>query len=116
MKAEGKAQKTQAQTEQCEASGFILHPSSFILSVCLCASVAYSAKPRPPVLLSAKVVKADAAAGTALIRDQGANAILLGGTDLNLVYDGTGFEHPVIDSAAVHADAIVAYALATTSS
>ena len=32
------------------------------------------------------------AAGDALVRDQGADAVLLGGTDLNLVYDGTGFD------------------------
>ena len=52
------------------------------------------------------------AAGEALVRDQGAEAVLLGGTDLNLAYDGRNFDHPVIDSAAVHADAVVAHALA----
>ncbi|NND50735.1 MAG: hypothetical protein HKN60_10835, partial [Rhizobiales bacterium] len=50
------------------------------------------------------------AASDSLVRDQGADAVLLGGTDLNLVFDGTGFDHPVIDSAAAHADAIVAQA------
>ena len=55
------------------------------------------------------------AAGTALVRDQGAEAILLGGTDLNLVYDGSGFDHPVVDSAAVHADAIIARGLSESS-
>ena len=50
------------------------------------------------------------AAGDALVRDQGADAVLLGGTDLNLVFDGTGFDHTVIDSAAAHADAIVTLA------
>jgi len=52
------------------------------------------------------------AAGRALVRDQGAAAILLGGTDLNLVYDNSVAEFPVIDTAAIHADAIVAAALA----
>lgn len=52
------------------------------------------------------------AAGDKLVREQGADAVLLGGTDLNLVYDGTGFDHPVVDSAAVHVDAIVEHALA----
>lgn len=54
------------------------------------------------------------AAGTALVRDQGAEAVLLGGTDLNLVYDGSGFDHPVVDSAAVHADAIIGHGLGRT--
>ena len=51
-------------------------------------------------------------AGRQLVQQHGAKAILLGGTDLNLVYTpdlDLGF--PVIDSAAVHADAIVARAL-----
>jgi aspartate racemase len=50
-------------------------------------------------------------AGKRLVQDEGATAILLGGTDLNLVYGAhldLGF--PVIDSAAVHVDAIVAAA------
>jgi aspartate racemase len=54
-------------------------------------------------------------AGDRLIQKEGASAILLGGTDLNLVFDETlepGY--PVIDSAAVHADAIVAAALKET--
>lgn len=50
-------------------------------------------------------------AGARLIQD-GGSAILLGGTDLNLVFD-EALEpgYPVIDSAAVHVDAIVAAAL-----
>ena len=52
------------------------------------------------------------AAGDALVRDQNAEAVLLGGTDLNLVFDGSDFDYPIIDSAAVHVDAIVARALA----
>jgi aspartate racemase len=51
-------------------------------------------------------------AGHRLVNDQGAEAVLLGGTDLNLVYDGATLEFPVIDSALVHADAIVNVALA----
>lgn len=52
------------------------------------------------------------AAGRALAQEQGAQAILLGGTDLNLVYDGSPFDVPVIDSAVLHVDAIVKAALA----
>ena len=52
------------------------------------------------------------AAGKKLVRDQGVEAVLLGGTDLNLVYDGSSLDFPVIDSAAVHVDAIVNAALA----
>jgi aspartate racemase len=52
------------------------------------------------------------AAGTKLVRDQAVEAVLLGGTDLNLVYDGSPLDFPVIDSAAVHVDAIVNAALA----
>lgn len=51
------------------------------------------------------------AAGKALVRDQGAEAVLLGGTDLNLVFDGSVSDYPVVDSAAAHADAIIARAL-----
>ncbi|WP_338140952.1 aspartate/glutamate racemase family protein, partial [Candidatus Entotheonella palauensis] len=52
------------------------------------------------------------AAGERLVRDQGAEAVLLGGTDLNVVYDRISLDFPVIDSAAVHVDAIVNMALA----
>ncbi len=55
------------------------------------------------------------AAGDALVRDQGAEAVLLGGTDLNLVYDGAGFDYPVVDSAVAHVDAIIASAFADIS-
>jgi aspartate racemase len=51
-------------------------------------------------------------AGDRLIEKEGASAILLGGTDLNLVFDeALELGYPVIDSAAVHVDAIVAAAL-----
>jgi aspartate racemase len=51
------------------------------------------------------------AAGERLVRDQGAEAVLLGGTDLNLVFDGKAFDFRVVDSALVHADAIISAAL-----
>lgn len=50
-------------------------------------------------------------AGQRLVHDQGAEVVLLGGTDLNLVYGGASLDFPVIDSAMVHADAIVSAAL-----
>ncbi|NKB66636.1 MAG: aspartate/glutamate racemase family protein [Candidatus Latescibacteria bacterium] len=48
-------------------------------------------------------------AGRNLVEQQNAEAILLGGTDLNLVYDGTetDFPVPVLDSAKIHVDAII---------
>ena len=46
-------------------------------------------------------------AGHSLVRDQGADVVLLGGTDLNLVYDDVGNDFPVIDCAVVHVEAIV---------
>ena len=56
------------------------------------------------------------AAGEKLAREQGAEAVLLGGTDLNLVFDGTPRGYPVVDSALVHVEAIVKVALATSGS
>lgn len=44
-------------------------------------------------------------AGEELIRN-GAGAVLLGGTDLFLAFDGYDFAFPVIDSAEIHLDAI----------
>lgn len=44
--------------------------------------------------------------GRKLCRDQGADAVALGGTDLFLVFDGTDYGFPVIDCAQVHIDAI----------
>ena len=52
------------------------------------------------------------AAGVALCRDQGAEAVILAGTDLFLAFDGHDPGFPIIDSAAVHIDAI--YRAATT--
>jgi aspartate racemase len=46
-------------------------------------------------------------AGRKLVRDHGAECVLLGGTDLNLVYGNACLDFPVIDSAAIHAAAIV---------
>jgi aspartate/glutamate racemase len=46
-----------------------------------------------------------------LASEQNAQAVLLGGTDLNLVYADNTLNVPVIDSAKVHVDAIVEAAL-----
>ncbi len=47
-----------------------------------------------------------------LVREKGARAILLGGTDLNLIFnEDLDLGYPIIDSAAVHVDAIVTAAL-----
>ena len=51
-------------------------------------------------------------AGQQLVDNQSVDAILLGGTDLNLAYEGATFAVPVIDSAAVHVDTIVNTVLA----
>ena len=45
--------------------------------------------------------------GNQLIRMGGADVLLLGGTDLNLVFASEIVEYPIIDSAQVHVDAIV---------
>ncbi len=50
-------------------------------------------------------------AAASLINDQGAEAILLGGTDLVLVFGGAHSPYPVIDCAAVHAKAIAQHTL-----
>jgi aspartate racemase len=41
-------------------------------------------------------------AGRRLVRDHGADAILLAGTDLNLAFDGQDLDYPVIDAVDVH--------------
>lgn len=43
--------------------------------------------------------------------NEGAQAIMLGGTDLALVYDQQTSEFPLIDCASIHVDAIVRFAL-----
>ena len=50
-------------------------------------------------------------AGQKLVDDQRAEAILLGGTDLNLIYSDDTLTVPVVDSAVAHIDAIVKAAL-----
>lgn len=51
-------------------------------------------------------------AGDWLVKNEGASGILLGGTDLNLVFnEDLDLGYPVIDSAAVHVDAIAAASL-----
>jgi aspartate racemase len=50
-------------------------------------------------------------AAGARLRDRGAEAILLGGTDLFLAFDGRDPGFPVIDCAAVHIDAIYQWSI-----
>ena len=47
-----------------------------------------------------------------LMEEQGAEAIMLGGTDLALVFDEHSTPYPLIDCAAIHADAIASHAMA----
>ena len=49
--------------------------------------------------------------GERMCREQGADAIALGGTDLFVVFDGTDYGYRVVDCAKVHVAAIVAHAL-----
>ena len=42
----------------------------------------------------------------------GAEAVLLGGTDLSLPFDGVEAGYPVVDSAVVHVEAIARWAMA----
>jgi aspartate racemase len=51
------------------------------------------------------------AASHRLLKDKGAQAILLGGTDLVLAYDERTSDLPVIDCAGIHADAIARLAI-----
>ena len=51
------------------------------------------------------------AASARLLSDHGAQAIMLGGTDLALVYDEATSKTPVIDCVNIHVDAIVRLAL-----
>jgi aspartate racemase len=46
-----------------------------------------------------------------LIEEQGAEAIMLGGTDLALVFDEQSTPYPLIDCAAIHVDAIASRAI-----
>ena len=52
------------------------------------------------------------AASYRLLRDQGAEAILLGGTDLALAFNERTAEFPLVDCAGIHADAIARLAIA----
>jgi aspartate racemase len=47
-----------------------------------------------------------------LLVDQGAEAILLGGTDLALAFNEQNAEFPLVDCAGIHADAIARLAIA----
>jgi len=51
------------------------------------------------------------AAGRDLYREHGAEAVILGGTDLCLAFDGRDPGFPVVDCADVHVDAIYRYSL-----
>jgi aspartate racemase len=51
------------------------------------------------------------AASHRLFKDKGVQAILLGGTDLVLAYDGRTSDFPLIDCASIHADAIARLAI-----
>jgi aspartate racemase len=55
------------------------------------------------------------AAAKSLLCDEQAEAILLGGTDLTLIFDQATTEFPVIDCAAIHADALAALAMPSRS-
>jgi len=50
-------------------------------------------------------------AGRRLLKDYRVEAIMLGGTDLSLVHDELAAEFPLIDGAAIHADAIARLAM-----
>jgi aspartate racemase len=49
-----------------------------------------------------------------LIRDHGVEAIMLGGTDLSLVFDAQTSPYPLVDCASIHADAIARIALSVS--
>lgn len=53
-----------------------------------------------------------AAASNRLLTDAGAEAIMLGGTDLALVFNERETAFPMIDCAGIHADAIARFAIA----
>ena len=46
-----------------------------------------------------------------LLREEGVEAIMLGGTDLALVFDEKSNGFPLVDCAGIHVDAIVSLAL-----
>jgi aspartate racemase len=71
---------------------------------------AYAAMATAGVATEAQRAVLHSAAGR-LIEQQGAEAIMLGGTDLALVFDERTSPFPLVDCAAIHADAIVAHAL-----
>ena len=52
--------------------------------------------------------------GKKLVRDQGADAVVLAGTDLFLAFDGRDCGFPVIDSADVHIEALFQASIAST--
>jgi aspartate racemase len=50
-------------------------------------------------------------AGERLIRDRGADAVVLAGTDLNLAFNGQQTDYPVIDALDVHVDVLARLAV-----
>jgi aspartate racemase len=50
------------------------------------------------------------AAGSEMVTDQGADAVLLAGTDLGLAFDGQDPGYRVVDALKIHVDALVALA------
>jgi aspartate racemase len=55
------------------------------------------------------------AASERLLKEEGVQAIMLGGTDLALVFDEQTSGFPLIDCAAIHVDAIVRHAAPASS-
>lgn len=51
-------------------------------------------------------------AAARLVRDEGVDAIVLGGTDLFLAFDRPGYPYPIVDCALVHADKIARVGMA----
>jgi aspartate racemase len=52
-----------------------------------------------------------AAASQRLLKDDGVEAIMLGGTDLALAFDSRASDFPLVDCAGIHVDAIVRLAI-----
>lgn len=66
------------------------------------AYVALAASGRPTQALRTVFFEA----GARLVRDAGAEAVLLGGTDLNAAFEGEACGFPLVDCADIHVDAL----------
>jgi aspartate racemase len=53
-------------------------------------------------------------AAARLVRDRGADAVVLAGTDLNLAFDGQETDYPVIDALDIHVDVLARLATGQT--